>query len=80
MSDYDSVRADAIQLALEDRLRLIDELASSVPDDEPVKLHDAWLEEIRRRSAEIDAQSVTTEPWEHLRARLLAKLGVNETN
>mgnify|MGYP003352846332 CR=1 FL=1 len=44
------------------RLRLIDELAASVPDDQPPTLSQEWTDEIQRRSAELDAGTVTAEP------------------
>jgi putative addiction module component (TIGR02574 family) len=76
MTDYNSVLSAASQLPVDDRLRLIDELASSVPDDKPPQLSDAWLREIDRRSDEIDSGAVVTENWSDVRARLFAKHGV----
>ena len=76
MSSFDSILSAAFQLPLGERLRLIDELASSVPDDQPPRLSEAWLGEIDRRSREIDSGLVTTEPWADIRARLFAKHGV----
>ncbi len=49
------------QLSVPDRLRLIDELPSSVPNDQPPTLSGQWLAEIERRSAEIDSGAVTVE-------------------
>ena len=66
----------ASQLSVTDRLRLIDELALSAPDDQPPTLSTGWLEEIERRSAEIDDGTVATESWDNLRRRLFAKHGV----
>lgn len=80
MSDYESVLSAAAQLSVDDRLRLIDELASSVPDDQPPQLSDAWLQGINRRSDEIDSGAVITEDWEAIRARLFAKHGVDGAN
>lgn len=70
ISAYEAVRLAASQLTVADRLRLIDELASSVPDDEPPQLTKAWLRELDRRSAEIDSGTVTTEDWVDVRTRL----------
>jgi putative addiction module component (TIGR02574 family) len=75
MSNYESVRSAASQLPVDERLRLIDELASSVPDDRPPQLSDTWLREIARRSNEIDSGAVATEDWSDIRARLFAKHG-----
>lgn len=80
MSNYESVLSAASQLPIVDRLRLIDELASSVPDDQPPQLSDAWLDEIDRRSNEIDSGTVVTEDWADIRARLFTKHGADGAN
>ena len=80
MSTYDSILSAASQLSVEDRLRLIDDLASSVPDDHPPNLSDEWLREVDRRSSEIDSGKVVTEDWEAIRARLFSHHGVNVEN
>ena len=76
MSDFQSVLSAACQLPVAERLQLIDELAATVPDDTPPALSGLWLEEIERRSAEIDAGTVTTESWPRIRQRLFDKLDV----
>ena len=63
MSEYESVLSAASQLPVADRLRLIDDLASSVPDDQPPALPPEWLDEIERRSAELDSGAVKPQPW-----------------
>lgn len=80
MSNYESVLSAASQLPVDDRLRLIDELASSVPDDQPPYLSDAWLREIERRSNEIDTGAVVAEDWADIRARLFTKHGIDGAN
>ena len=77
MSDYQTVFSAARKLPISERLRLIDELSSSVPDDAPPSLSDEWLEEMDRRSAEIDAGTVSTEAWSSVRERLMRKAGVD---
>jgi len=77
MPDFDAILSAASQLSVADRLRLIDQLAASVPDDQPPSLSEAWLAEIDRRSKEIDSGAVTTEPWDAVRSRLLHKHGVD---
>ncbi|HUG68614.1 MAG TPA: addiction module protein [Pirellulaceae bacterium] len=77
MSNYESILSAASQMPVVDRLRLIDELASSIPDDQPPQLSDAWLREIDWRSNEIDSGAVATERWADIRARLFAKHGVD---
>ncbi len=80
MPDYQDILASASQLPIEDRLRLIDELASSVPDDQPPKLSEEWLGEIKRRSEEIDSGAVKTESWSAIRERLFSRLGVQDAS
>jgi putative addiction module component (TIGR02574 family) len=80
MSNFESVLSAASQLPVNDRLRLIDELASSVPEDQPPQLSDVWLCEIDRRSSEIDSGAVVTEDWADIRARLFTEHGVDGAN
>ena len=75
MAEYESVLAAASQLPVADRIRLIDDLAASVPDDRPPALSEEWLAEIERRSAELDSGAVTPEPWSAIRQRLLGRHG-----
>lgn len=77
MTNYESILSAASELPIGDRLRLIDELASSVPDDQPPQLSDTWLREINRRSKEIDSGTVVTEDWAAIRSRLFTKHGVD---
>ncbi len=76
MLDFDMVLSEASQLSVVDRLRLIDQLASSVPDDQPPTLSEQWLAEIDRRSEEINSGPVTTETWDSIRSRLFHRYGV----
>lgn len=80
MSQYESVLAAASELPVPDRLRLIDDLASSVPDDQPPALSETWLAEIERRSAELDAGEAIAEPWPQVRHRLFREHGVHEAD
>ena len=80
MSNYQTVRSAAAQLSVEDRLRLIDDLASSVPDDQPPSLSAEWLEEVERRAIEIDCGAVVVESWEEIRRRLRQKVDLNGKN
>ncbi|KAA1262082.1 putative addiction module component [Rubripirellula obstinata] len=78
MPEYHDVLGDATRLPISDQLRLIDDLASSVPDDQPPHLSAEWLAEIQRRSDAIDDGSVQTESWSAIRERLFAKHGVRD--
>ena len=80
MTEYQDILAHASQLPVDDRLRLIDDLASSVPDDCPPRLSPEWLAEINRRSDEIDAGNITTESWTKIRQRLFAKQGIRDAD
>lgn len=80
MTTYESILSAASQLPVGDRLRLIDDLACSVPDDEPPHLSDAWLREIERRADEIESGIATTEDWADIRTRLFAKHCVDRAN
>jgi putative addiction module component (TIGR02574 family) len=76
MLDFEGIVSEASQLTVADRLRLIDRLAASVPDDQPPSLTEPWLVEIDRRSNEIDNGAIATESWDSIRTRLFHKYGV----
>ncbi len=80
MPDFDTVFTAASQLPVADQLRLIDELAARVPDDQPPSLSPAWEAEIARRTAEVDAGKVTTISWEKVRGELFRRAGINGEN
>ena len=80
MSDYQSVRSAAAELSIADQLRLIDDLAASVPDDQPPSLSTEWLAELERRSTEIDSGAITTESWCDIRQRLMHQVGLDDSN
>ncbi len=80
MPEYESVLAAALQLPVPDRLCLIDDLAASVPDDQPPALSAKWLAEIERRSAELDARAVNPEPWPDIRERLFRRHGIADAD
>ncbi|MBI2827408.1 MAG: addiction module protein [Planctomycetia bacterium] len=54
MADYASVLSAALQLSVDEQLRLIDDLASHLPDDRPPSLSPEWHAELERRCNEID--------------------------
>ncbi len=80
MREYKDVLGDATRLPISDQLRLIDELASLVPDDQPPHLSPEWLAEINRRSDSIDDGTVQTESWAAIRESLFAKHGVRDAS
>jgi len=77
MTQYELILSAASQLPIDERLRLIDELAASVPDDCPPSLSPEWHAEIERRSAEIDSGAAAPVAWELVRKELLSKLGLD---
>ena len=64
------------QLSLPDQEELVDRLLADRSGDGS-SLHPAWADELKRRSAEIDAGAVALIPWEQVRdaARAAAGLG-----
>lgn len=80
MSEYQSILEAASQLPLSDRLRLINDLTASVPDDHPPQLSGEWLAEIERRSAELDSGATTPEAWSNIRQRLFQRHGITDAD
>jgi putative addiction module component (TIGR02574 family) len=80
MSDYQSILAAAHALPVAERLRLIDALAASVPDDQPPTLSDEWLAEIDRRSGELETGDVQAISWDAVRDRLRRQVGLDGGN
>jgi putative addiction module component (TIGR02574 family) len=80
MTQYESILSAASRLSVDERLRLIDDLAGTVPDDRPPSLSPEWLAEIERRSAEIDAGTITPVPWETVRKELFGKVGLDRAH
>ncbi len=75
MTQYESIFSAASQLPVDQRLRLIDDLAATVPDDRPPSLSLEWLSEIERRWKEIESGKVTTVPWDAVRDEVLGRIG-----
>ncbi|MEX1077037.1 MAG: addiction module protein [Pirellulales bacterium] len=74
MSTIDALLADAAQLNVTDRLELIDALWDTLPDEALPPLSDEWMNEIRKRSADLAAGSAQTIPWEVVRSQAMARL------
>lgn len=77
MPDYAELFSAAAQLPLDERMRLIDELTDTIPDLHAGGLSPEWLEEIERRSTEIESGTVETIPWETVRADLFRRVGLD---
>ncbi len=80
MSQFGSVLAAAFGLPVGDRMCLIDALASSVPDDCPLPLSPEWLDEIDRRSTELESGALSSLPWEQVQSELLRKVYLNRAD
>jgi putative addiction module component (TIGR02574 family) len=63
----------ALALPIPERERVIDELVISCEPENGPPLDEAWMAEIQRRSAELDAGLVKPIPWEEVKARLTRK-------
>ena len=80
MTQFDVALSAAFALPIDQRLKLIDELASSVPDDQPPALSPEWRAEIDRRSAAIDAGTEKLIPWEDVRKKIYQKFGIDRAD
>lgn len=68
------LRAAALALPPDERLRLAEELMDSLSaDDAP--LTDAQFDELERRRASIAANPDSARPWDEVHARLKARYG-----
>ncbi len=63
MADFDSILHEAQQLSEADRIRLMEALWQTVPDDADFPLHPAWADELQRRVNVIESGSAATVPW-----------------
>jgi putative addiction module component (TIGR02574 family) len=77
MADYTEIYSAAAQLPPADRERLIDELVATL-DQVSVSLSSEWIDEIERRSAEIDAGTVELVDWETVRRDLFGRVGLDD--
>ena len=66
---------DALQLEQQDRVELAKLLIDSLDPTTEQDVEEAWMREIDRRTAELDAGTAETIPWETVRARLRASRG-----
>jgi len=75
MPNVETLLADAARLPVADRLQLIDAIWDTLPAESLPPLSDEWVAEIQRRSAEYDAGSAETVPWEQVKAEALRRAG-----
>lgn len=60
-------------LPLAERINLADRLYASVPEDFQTDADQAWLDEVERRSAEMDADSTCAGSFDDMIARIRSK-------
>jgi putative addiction module component (TIGR02574 family) len=77
MLDYAELFTAASQLPVDQRMQLIDDLTDTLPQHLS-GLSPEWIEEINRRSAEIDAGTAELIDWEVVRADLFRRVGLDE--
>lgn len=65
---------EALHLDESERAALASLLIESLDMEVEEGVEAAWMAEIERRVAELDSGSITTVPWEEVKARLLANL------
>lgn len=75
----DEVRSEAMQLSLEERSALADELWESTLSDEAREIQEAWLDVAERRAEEIRTGTAVTYPIEESIERVRAKLSAART-
>ena len=71
----DKLFQEALQLDEAERAALAGMLIDSIDNDVEEGVEAAWVAEIERRVAELDAGTVETVPWEVVRDDLRRKLG-----
>ncbi len=67
----------ALKLPEEEQLQLVSALAAALEERGVRPFDDAWLEEIRRRSAEFDAGTVRPIPWSEVKERARRRVSEN---
>lgn len=80
MSTITALLANAAQLPVADRLELIDAIWATLPDEALLPLSDEWMDEIRKRSAELAAGTAKTVSWEVVRSEAMARLRKSPEN
>jgi putative addiction module component (TIGR02574 family) len=76
MSDYDSILADASALPVDARIRFIDALWNTVPDENLPPLSEEWIAELQCRSAEHKQDASQAIAWEQVRADARRRAGL----
>jgi len=77
MTTIQSILSSANELSVGERLALIDALWETVPPAALPPLTAEWRAEIQRRSAELDAGTVSTTPWSNVREEAFRRHGID---
>ncbi len=67
---HENLTQEALQLGPQERVELVKLLIDSLDPTTEQDVEVAWLREVERRTAALDAGSAETIPWEAVRARL----------
>ena len=76
MTTFESVLTAACQMSVNERLRLLDEIAATLPEDLPIGPDGELRSVVARRSAEVIAGMAVTEDWHDIRRLAFDGLGV----
>ena len=76
MTTCESVLTAACQMSVDERLRLLDEIAATLPEDFPIRSDDELRSIVSRRSAEALAGTAVTEDWHDIQRQAFDELGV----
>jgi putative addiction module component (TIGR02574 family) len=77
MSTFDDVFGAAESLALPERVRLVQALWQTIPQDDWPAPSDEWITESQRRSEALDAGQIGVSSWEDVRARARREAGLD---
>ena len=77
MNDFQAIFDAALSLSNEDRIRLSDAIRESVPEEAWPLPSDEWMEEVRRRSALIDAGLMPADDWNTVREMARRSAGLD---
>ena len=64
----------AMALPPDERIELVEALIAECDQELQRPFADAWISEVKRRSAEIDAGTVEMTPWPEVKARVRKRL------
>lgn len=67
---HENLTQEALRLGQQERVELVKLLIDSLDPTTEQDVEVAWLREVERRTAALDAGSAETIPWEAVRARL----------